>query len=1262
MENQPITGSSFSSTTTEMKQIPNRPVGNPYFRPPDCIDTEVAPTMTYDCELCPQKFSTSQGRASHKRACKKKKNNIIKDNKSVPDNFTSENLMIIKENTTFENVQFPSLDKKIKNSTVDYDKIYLKNQITQAYEKIVFWRKNQFELPKGKVGETFVKLITDWINKWIDKTEYRDVAFHAVFALPSLLLQRSNNKSTKQQNKEVLSRRLQMWQEGKILDLLKECQVIQNRLENQYKNQHEDLPKRFKNLVFNGNVKGALRLLEFNAPIGILTVNEKTKNLLHKKHPPASPISPELLLTQPVYPDREYDPIIFDEITPDLVQRLTIKSKGSGGPSLFNANDWRRMIGTKLFGDEGTDLCRTIANLAKILCTEKISDPNSISPLMACRLIPLDKNPGLRPIGIGEVLRRIIGKCVTFILKKDLQTTAGGLQLCVGQEGGAEAAIHGMRDIFQDDETEGLIQVDADNAFNTINRSVLLHNINFLCPEISIYVHNCYIKPSRLFVTGGMEITSSEGTTQGDPIAMPLYAIGILPLMGQIQNIVKEQDQLIKQVAFADDLTGAGKLKALKTWWEAILEFGPYIGYYAKPSKSWLIVKEQHIKDAKDIFKDLKLNITAEGRKHLGATIGSNNFKETYVSTAVKEWIDEMSTLTQISHTEPHAAYSAFTHGFKHKFTYLMRTIPNIEQYLKPLDAAIDKFIKSLFGNHEINENERMLLSLPVKAGGLGLIIPSELSTHYYQNSRYITESLTNHVKEQLIVLNLNKEDINARKHKVKLDKIEREKYNLQTIEGSLNAEQKRLLECISEKGASSWLNALPLQKYNFHLDKQSFRDAIHLRYGKMLAKLPLTCVCGASYNINHSLSCHRGGFIIARHNDIRNLTGELLDLVCNDVELEPTLNNVTGESFKKKTANKKDDARADVSARGFWVKGRKTFVDIRVFNPLAKMYNKNVNTTLKSAYQINENSKKREYNERILQIEHGTFTPLVFSAFGGMGYEANRFFKRLNEMIAEKKNENTSVTMSYIRTKLSFSLLRSTLLCVRGSRSVKLKHHSLDIKDVDFKVAAVEAVYFILTCQLLVTVGFICLFIFNENVKRYVQSNLALYIAAYDSDNSDVDYEPMESDNETIDSYESDDVDLSEHEDVEESYHKTEIVLFAMGICAACCLCVTIFAIQTKFDFTKWGGVLFVVFLVVFFFGIIAIIMRHKIMTIIYSALIALVFMAFLAYDTQLVIGGSNRKYSLGPEEYINGALQLYMDIVQIFLAILSLTSSSSS
>jgi hypothetical protein len=189
-----------------------------------------------------------------------------------------------------------------------------------------------------------------------------------------------------------------------------------------------------------------------------------------------------------------------------------------------------------IFGKEGTDLCRAIANLAKTLCIEKVEDPENLNALMACRLIPLNKDPGLRPIGVGEVLRRIIGKAVTTILKKDLRDVAGGLQLCVGHEGGAEAGIHGMREIFLEDDTQGLIQVDAENAFNTINRKVLIHNISYLCPEIATYVLNCYAIPARLFVSGGLEIKSLEGTTQGDPVAMPIYAIGILPLMNRIKD------------------------------------------------------------------------------------------------------------------------------------------------------------------------------------------------------------------------------------------------------------------------------------------------------------------------------------------------------------------------------------------------------------------------------------------------------------------------------------------------------------------------------------------------------------------------------------------------------------------------------------------------------------------------------------------------------------------------------------------------------
>ena len=89
------------------------------------------------------------------------------------------------------------------------------------------------------------------------------------------------------------------------------------------------------------------------------------------------------------------------------------------------------------------------------------------------------------------------------------------------------------------------------------------------------------------------------------------------------------------------------------------------------------------------------------------------------------------------------------------------------------------------------------------------------------------------------------------------------------------------------------------------------------------------------------------------RHNEIRDLTAELLHEVCYDVETEPKLNPVTGENFVLKTANTSDEARVDVSARSFWVRGQKAFFDVRIFNPTAKCYS---TQSLNATHKRNEN------------------------------------------------------------------------------------------------------------------------------------------------------------------------------------------------------------------------------------------------------------------------------------------------------------------
>lgn len=124
-------------------------------------------------------------------------------------------------------------------------------------------------------------------------------------------------------------------------------------------------------------------------------------------------------------------------------------------------------------------------------------------------------------------------------------------------------------------------------------------------------------------------------------------------------------------------------------------------------------------------------------------------------------------------------------------------------------------------------------------------------------------------------------------------------------------------------------------------------------------------------------------------------------------------------------------------------------------------------------------------------------------------------------------------------------------------------------------------------------------------------------------------------------------------------SYYKADAVAMAVGITAAVCLGLTLFAFQTKWDFTMCGGFLFVAVIILLLFGILAIFIRNQIFQLIYASLGALIFSFYLVYDTQLMLGG-NHKYSVSPEEYIFAALNLYLDVINIFMYILAIIGNS--
>ncbi|PFX12944.1 Angiopoietin-related protein 3 [Stylophora pistillata] len=224
-------------------------------------------------------------------------------------------------------------------------------------------------------------------------------------------------------------------------------------------------------------------------------------------------------------------------------------------------------------------------------------------------------------------------------------------------------------------------------------------------------------------------------------------------------------------------------------------------------------------------------------------------------------------------------------------------------------------------------------------------------------------------------------------------------------------------------------------EEHALNLSKKEFRDAVKLRYDWPFDDIPSVCASGENLTIDHAMICKRRGFVIQRHNELRDLEADLLNIVCTDVEVEPVLQGITKEQLSR-GYDIAQDAGLDVRARGFWYPQSSAFFDVRVCHPNAESYK---DQEPQQFYRIHENDKKRLYSRRVLDVEHGSFTPLVFTTTGGMGMECIRYHSRLAELIAAKKGERYSQTISWIRAKTSFALLRSALVCLRGSRSADL-------------------------------------------------------------------------------------------------------------------------------------------------------------------------------------------------------------------------------
>ena len=911
-----------------------------------------------------------------------------------------------------------------------------------AYTEIVHWRRNVFLVPSGKAGKRFIEELTALFTAYANGSALESIALEAAMTACTLLLQKPHPASKTRDHVEVLDRRLRAWKDGDVDGLMREGRAIQNHIPSRHAN--HDLNERntfiFSKLVLEGRVQAALRFLSNNHGGGVLKLTDTVGDdegrtvldVLQDKHPVAQPVQASALVTTTCDPP-DVHPVVFERLTGPAIRAAALRSQGAAGPSGIDAAGWRRMC--TAFHRASSDLCAAIAAVGRRVCTEFV-DPSALQPILACRLIPLDKRPGVRPIGISEVLRRILGKAVMTVIKEDVIKSTGPLQLCGGHETGCEAAIRATKLVFEDPSTDAIIFVDATNAFNNLNRKAALFNIQFLCPVASKVLINFYRSDTALFV-GGTVLLSQEGTTQGDPLAMTMFALATMPLIRAVQLMSSIQ------AWFADDAAAGGLLKSLRAWWDALLRHGPAFGYFPNATKTMLLVKPEKCQEASEVFGDTGVVITSSGKKYLGGFLGPQEFVEEQTSEKIKEWVSEIECLARHGKSQPHAAFAALTHGLIGRWVYAMRVSSVVsDDIFQPLEESISQIlIPVLTGQATPSATLRALLALPARLGGMGIVNPKTARAKQQEASEQICEPLVK------MILAQNGDALQAKhlqvgiKRRIKKAQANELRAMAEEVLSALQPTERQCATAAQEKGTSSWLVALPVQRHGFALNKGEFWDALALRYGWQLRMTPQSCRCGEPFNVNHVLICKQGGWHTIRHDDLRDMFVKLLSEVCREVSKEPCLQPLSGEQLPP-SANQQDEARLDIKVRGFWNEQQDAFFDVRVFYPFAPSYQ---NTRLSSLYRQHEQKKRREYGFRVREIEHGGFTPLVFTTAGGVAPEAGIFMKRLASQLAEKRDEKYSTTMGWLRCATSFCLLRSCLRCLRASPRSAARPVTLD-------------------------------------------------------------------------------------------------------------------------------------------------------------------------------------------------------------------------
>ncbi|MGL5814518.1 MAG: reverse transcriptase domain-containing protein, partial [Aeromonas sp.] len=704
----------------------------------------------------------------------------------------------------------------------------------------------------------------------------------------------------------------------------------------------------------------------------------------------------------------------------------------------------------------------------------------AIRALLSNRGLALDKFPGVRPIGIGNIERRLIAKCILAEAGPAATEAAGTTQLAVGLPAGIEGAIHAARhmwDTQSSHEQFGFLQIDAKNAFNELDRTMMLYVVRYLWPQGARYAFNCYKHWSPVLYLDpcngtATTVLSATGVVQGCPASMILYSLTLVPLIKRLQL---EFPKLL-HLWYSDDGNAAGLFPDLKIFLTRLTTLGKPYGYHVQPTKCQLITR--HLDKANTAFPSTRHGsvIITSGNRFLGGHIGSDTHFTSWLTAKIQTWATAIASLSTAAPRFPQSAYTGLQKSLQQEWQHVQRTCPCPPHLFAPLEHAIaDTFIPALFQLPVFHPSlpPRHITALPIKRAGLALPNPIHEAPSCHTASKDITFEISRSLvaptgcqphltrptnptvsetgpfriaahRDNLATGRILAHHAKDTAHQTIFDN------HLATLPPPL---QLRLQRCCH---TGSWLSARPGLLERTVLSAQEWRDGLYIRFGITPSHIPATCDgCNCPNDINHALNCLHGGLVHLRHNEIRQ---ELAAIACEVFEasaitIEPSLALTAAPSVPLGQPIYVDPLpapphptdppattpaptpathdRGDIAIRGLFERGTNAIIDVRITN-LDSLTSRTRDAA--TILQRHETEKRRRYQD-ICASRRESFHPFVASTDGMLAPEATRILQHLAEIMARKQQRPYSAIMKHLRLRLAITLVKAVHHCLRGSR-----------------------------------------------------------------------------------------------------------------------------------------------------------------------------------------------------------------------------------